>query len=59
MTLHIQDKSPVPVRGSNRLSAAAGPIHLVMPLPWPMTTPLSILPAGEVTWQPLGLVQAA
>jgi hypothetical protein len=59
VTLQIQNKSTSPVRGTNWLPAPAGPIHLVMRLHWPKTTPPSILPAGDGTWQPPGLVRAA
>jgi len=33
-------------------------IYLVMRLYWPKTEPPSILPPGEGTWKPTGLVKA-
>ena len=59
LTLYIQNKSPGPEKESNWLPAPNGPIYLVMRLYWPRTEPPSILPAGEGTWQPPGVKQAA
>ena len=39
--------------------APNGPIYLVMRLYWPKTAAPSILPAGEGTWQPPGIVRVA
>ena len=58
LTLYIQNKSPGADKQSNWLPAPDGPIYLVMRLYWPKETPPSILPPGEGTWQPPGLVQA-
>jgi hypothetical protein len=59
LTLYIQNKSPGTDKEANWLPAPNGPIYLVMRLYWPKTTPPSILPAGEGTWQPPGLKRAA
>ena len=56
VTLYIQNKSPGKPKESNWLPAPDGPIYLVMRLYWPKETPPSILPAGEGTWKPPGLV---
>lgn len=58
LTLYIQNKSPGADKQSNWLPAPDGPIYLVMRLYWPKETPPSILPPGEGTWQPPGIVQA-
>ncbi|WP_337460008.1 DUF1214 domain-containing protein [Rhodovulum sp. PH10] len=55
LTIYIQSKSPGPDRESNWLPAPDGPIYVVMRLYWPKTTPPSILPPGEGTWQPPGI----
>ncbi len=55
LTLYIQNKSPGADKEANWLPAPEGPIYLVMRLYWPKTTPPSVLPAGEGTWQPPGL----
>jgi hypothetical protein len=55
LTLYIQNKSPGIDKEANWLPAPNGPIYLVMRLYWPKTTPPSILPAGEGTWQPPGV----
>ena len=52
LTLYIQNKSPGADKEANWLPAPNGPIYLVMRLYWPKTTPPSILPVGEGTWQP-------
>jgi hypothetical protein len=59
VTLYIQNKSPGADKQANWLPAPAGPIYLVMRLYWPKETPPSILPAGDGTWQPPGVVVAA
>ena len=59
LTLYIQNKSPGPDKEANWLPAPDGPIYLVMRLYWPKTTPPSILPAGEGTWQPPGLTRTS
>ena len=58
LTLYIQKDSPGKDKESNWLPAPDGPIYMVMRLYWPKDTPPSILPPGEGTWQPPGLVQA-
>jgi hypothetical protein len=55
LTLYIQNKSPGADKEANWLPAPDGPIYLVMRLYWPKSTPPSILPAGEGSWQPPGL----
>jgi hypothetical protein len=55
LTLYIQNKTPGADKEANWLPAPNGPIYLVMRLYWPKTTPPSILPAGEGTWQPPGI----
>ena len=55
LTLYIQHKSPGADKEANWLPAPNGPIYLVMRLYWPKTTPPSILPVGEGTWQPPGV----
>ena len=52
LTLYIQKDSPGKAREANWLPAPDGPIYLVMRLYWPKSTPPSILPAGEGSWQP-------
>ena len=59
VTLYIQNKTPGKAKESNWLPAPDGPIYLVMRLYWPKDTPPSILPAGEGTWKPPGVVVAA
>jgi hypothetical protein len=56
LTLYIQKDSPGADKESNWLPAPNGPIYLVMRLYWPKDTPPSILPAGEGTWRPPGVV---
>jgi hypothetical protein len=58
LTLYIQNKSPGKDKESNWLPAPNGPIYLVMRLYWPKTEPPSILPPGEGTWKPPGIVAA-
>src|SRR5580692_5637925 len=55
LTLYIQKDSPGADKEANWLPAPDGSIYLVMRLYWPKTTPPSILPAGEGTWQPPGV----
>jgi hypothetical protein len=58
LTLYIQKRSPGKDKEANWLPAPDGPIYLVMRLYWPKTTPPSILPPGEGTWQPPAIVKA-
>ena len=57
LTLYIQKNSPGKDKESNWLPAPNGPIYLVMRLYWPKTEPPSILPPGEGTWKPPGIVK--
>lgn len=58
LTLYIQKDTPGPDKEANWLPAPNGPIYLVMRLYWPTTEAPSLLPAGEGTWKPPGLVKA-
>jgi hypothetical protein len=57
VTLYLQKDSPGADKESNWLPAPNGTIYLVMRLYWPQTEPPSILPAGEGTWKPPGIVK--
>jgi hypothetical protein len=57
LTLYIQKDSPGKAKEANWLPAPNGPIYLVMRLYWPKTEAPSILPAGEGSWSPPGVVQ--
>jgi hypothetical protein len=57
LTLYIQNKSPGKDKESNWLPAPNDLIYLVMRLYWPTTEAPSILPAGEGTWKPPGIVK--
>jgi hypothetical protein len=59
LTLYIQNQSPGGDKESNWLPAPGGPIYLVMRLYWPKEHPPSILPPGQGTWKPPGIVQAS
>jgi hypothetical protein len=56
LTLYIQHDSPGADKESNWLPAPNGPIYMVMRLYWPKTEAPSILPPGEGTWKPPGIV---
>ena len=58
LTLYIEKDNPGANKESNWLPAPDGPIYLVMRLYWPKTEAPSILPAGEGTWKPPGIVMA-
>jgi len=58
LTLYIQRDSPGKDKESNWLPAPNDLIYLVMRLYWPKTEPPSILPPGEGTWKPPGIVKA-
>jgi hypothetical protein len=58
LTLYIQKDSPGADKESNWLPAPNDLIYLVMRLYWPKPEPPSILPAGEGTWKPPGIVKA-
>lgn len=57
LTIHIGKDSPGPELEANWLPAPDGPIYMVMRLYWPKTEAPSILPPGEGTWNPPGLVK--
>lgn len=57
LTIYIQKESPGDAKASNWLPAPDGSVYLVMRLYWPKETPPSILPAGEGTWNPPGIVK--
>jgi hypothetical protein len=56
LTLYIQKDSPGADKQSNWLPAPNDLIYLVMRLYWPKTEAPSILPPGEGTWKPPGIV---
>jgi hypothetical protein len=56
LTLYIQKDSPGTAKEANWLPAPNDTIYLVMRLYWPKDTPPSILPAGDGTWKPPGVV---
>jgi len=58
LTLYIQKDSPGKDKESNWLPAPNDLIYLVMRLYGPKTEPPSILPPGEGTWKPPGIVVA-
>ena len=58
LTLYIQKDSPAADKESNWLPAPNDLIYLVMRLYWPKTEAPSILPPGEGTWKPPGIVKA-
>ena len=58
LTLYIQKDSPGKAKEANWLPAPDDTIYLVMRLYWPKDTPPSILPPGEGTWKPPGIVPA-
>jgi hypothetical protein len=57
LTLYIQKDSPGKDKESNWLPAPNDLIYLVMRLYWPKTEAPSILPPGEGTWKPPGVVK--
>jgi len=57
LTLYIQHDSPGTEKESNWLPAPNGPIYMVMRLYWPKTENPSILPPGDGSWQPPGVVK--
>jgi len=59
LTIYIQNKSPGADKEANWLPAPDGPIYLLIRLYAPKTTPPSILPVGEGTWQPPGVKRVA
>ena len=57
LTIYIQKDSPGKAKESNWLPAPDGNPYLVMRLYWPKVDSPSILPAGEGSWSPPGLIQ--
>lgn len=57
LTIYIQKESPGADKEANWLPAPNGPIYMVMRLYWPKTGAPSILPPGQGTWKPPGLVK--
>ena len=57
VTLYVQKDSPGADKEANWLPAPNGPIYMVMRLYWPKTEPPSVLPPGEGTWNPPGVVK--
>ncbi len=57
LTLYIQKESPGADKEANWLPAPDDTIYLVMRLYWPKTEDPSILPPGEGTWKPPGIVR--
>ncbi len=58
LTIHIQKDSPGKAKESNWLPAPNDTAYLVMRLYWPKTEAPSILPPGEGSWSPPGIVVA-
>ncbi len=59
LTIYIQKDEPAGDKKANWLPAPNGPIYLVMRLYWPRKVPPpSILPPGEGTWKPPGILTA-
>jgi hypothetical protein len=58
VTLYIQKESPGAEKEANWLPAPNDLVYLVMRLYWPKTEAPSILPPGEGTWKPPGIVKA-
>jgi hypothetical protein len=59
LTIYVQRDSPGRDKESNWLPAPNGPIFLVMRMYWPKETPPSVLPPGQGTWKPPGIVPVA
>ncbi len=57
LTLYIQKDSPGADKEANWLPAPNDTIYLVTRLYWPKVEAPSILPSGEGTWKPPGLMQ--
>ncbi len=56
LTLYIQTNSPGKAKEANWLPAPNDTFYLVMRLYWPKVTSPSILPPGQGTWKPPGIV---
>ncbi len=57
LTIYMQNKTPGKANESNWLPASDAPFYVLLRLYWPKETPPSILPPGEGTWNPPGVVQ--
>lgn len=57
LTIYIQKDNPGPDKEANWLPAPNDTVYIAMRLYWPSTGALSILPPGEGTWQPPGIVK--
>lgn len=57
LTIYIQKDSPGADKESNWLPAPDDLIYIAMRLYWPKTEAPSILPAGEGSWKPPGIVK--
>ena len=57
LTIYIQKDSPGKDKESNWLPAPNDTAYMLLRLYWPRTEAPSILPPGEGTWQPPGIVQ--
>ena len=58
LTIYIQKDSPGKAKEANWLPAPNDTVYLVMRLYWPKVEAPSILPAGEGSWSPPGIVAA-
>jgi hypothetical protein len=58
LTLYIQKDNPGPDKEVNWLPAPDGAPYLILRMYWPKTEAPSILPAGEGSWKPPGIVKA-
>lgn len=58
LTLYIQKDNPGPDKEANWLPAPDGPPYLILRMYRPKTEAPSILPAGDGSWQPPGIVKA-
>jgi hypothetical protein len=56
LTLYVQKDSPGRAKEANWLRAPNDTVYLVLRLYWPKDAPPSILPPGEGTWKPPGVV---
>ena len=56
LTIYIQKDSPGKDKQANWLPAPDGPIYMVMRLYWPKKEPPSVLPPGDGSWKPPGIV---
>lgn len=58
LTIYIQNKSPGADKEANWLPAPDGSVYLALRLYWPKVEAPSVLPPGEGTWKPPGIVLA-